>query len=136
MQSVPEPVRTTTAANKNITTTQKPAKEHSDIHKDNTATKKTVKEINADDRMAYLIKFAKENTVKILDDTYRKLNDSTLSDEYRREVAQSYYFDMEKVIKDEVDKVTVPGSPENAIYWNTIRTVVAETNKDYHLKNK
>ena len=86
--------------------------------------------------MAYLIKFARENTVKILDDTYRKLNDSTLSDEYRRKVAHSYYFDMEKVIKDKVDKVAVPGSPENAIYWNTIRTVVAETSKDYHLKNK
>lgn len=136
IQSVPEPVSTPTAANKNITTKQEPAKEYTATHKDNTATKETVKEINADDRMAYLIKFARENTVKILDDTYRKLNDSTLSDEYRRKVAHSYYSDMEKVIKDEVDKVSVPGSPENAIYWNTIRTVVAETSKDYHLKNK
>lgn len=53
--------------------------------------------------------------------------------EYRRRLASSYYFDVEKAIKAEVDRVVQSESPENAVYWSAIRNVVAETSKSYHL---
>ena len=107
-----------------------------EIPKENVTTSKPVKNINTDDRLTYLIKFAKENTVKILDDTYRQLKDSTLDKEYRRKLSHSYYFNIEKTIHAEVDRVIPKETSENAVAWNTIRNVVAETSKDYHSKNK
>lgn len=109
-------------------------KVYTDVSKKNVSNKKAKSGINVDDRMAYLVTFAKENTKILLDDVYRQLNDSTLDKEYRRRLASSYYFDVEKAIKAEVDRVVPSESPENAVYWSAIRNVVAETSKNYHLK--
>lgn len=132
----PDSISTPVIASKNIVITKKPAKENMEIPKENVTTSKPVKNINTDDRLTYLIKFAKENTVKILDDTYRQLKDSTLDKEYRRKLSHSYYFNIEKTIHAEVDRVIPKETSENAVAWNTIRNVVAETSKDYHSKNK
>lgn len=112
---------------------RKTIKEYTDVSKKDVPHGKATPGINVDDRMAHLVAFAKQNTRILLDDVYRQLNDSTLDKEYRRRLASSYYFDVEKAIKAEVDRVVPSESPENAVYWSAIRNVVAETSKSYHL---
>ena len=97
-------------------------------------TAKAIDNFNQDERLAALVKFAREKTQAMLlaDDRLLAGDGMTINEKTKYQNGQ--FFRIEKVVKTEIARVINPASPEFPIYREAVLGVMRETIREHNQK--
>lgn len=111
------------------------AKADTTVKKEIVLQPEVIDNFNKDERLAYLVKFAKQKAANLMVTQERKLADSTLSYEERRKYQNfgTLYFDTEKEVKHEIARLVSQDKPEYSIYESAVMNAFLQVVKEYNL---
>lgn len=87
-----------------------------------------------DQRLVTLNKFAREKTIEVVKKNERLMADSTLTARQRSDISNNEFFEIERIVRAEVDKHVNKDAPEYPVYMNAILNTMRLAYKDYNMK--
>ena len=97
-------------------------------------TAKAIDNFNQDERLAALVKFAREKTQAMLAADDRLLAGDGMTEKEKGEYQNSQIFRIRKVVKAEIERVIDPASPEFPIYQEAVFGVMLEIIREHNQK--
>lgn len=107
------------------------------LRQTDTITKERIEvlhDFNQDKRLTYLNDFSKATTLRMMREVDDLQKDTTLSLIKKSKAINNVYFEIETIIKKEVDRTIDSSTPEHSIYLSTAISIISQTMREYNQK--